>query len=145
MRKTILAVVALTILIAATPVSAQLFGTWAGIGYGNCHPPGTTIYPWQTWEGKVYVPETGDIPVFEGKWKDADGNLGKFKGKMVPSPIPEERHFKGYWTWETMAGIAKGGEFHMVFYFLEGECTGTWTSIWPSSSIVGTMKGKKVD
>jgi len=141
-KKTILTALAVILLLAATPAFAQLAGTWAGVGAGSAHPPGTVIYPWQEWKG--FIPDSEDA--FYGEWCDADGNHGKFKGKLVPSPIPEERHFKGYWTWDDPSSVSKkAGDFHMVFYFLEDYCKGTWTSIWPSPGFPGIMKGEKVD
>lgn len=142
MRKLLLVALAATLIIGATPALAQLSGTWAGTGKGAAYPPsGEIIYPWQNWQGEI--PNSEDS--FSGEWWDADGNHGKFYGKLAPYCTPETIVFKGYWTWETMAGIVKAGEFVMDFYFLEDYCEGTWTSIWPSPGIPGTMKGKKVN
>ena len=53
-------------------------GTWAGKGEGNCHPPGTTLYPWQHWKGTI----PNDCKTFAGEWKDEKGHYGKFKGEI---------------------------------------------------------------
>ncbi len=143
-KKIIVAILAVVILLAATPAFGQIAGTWAGVGKGSCCPyPGTVIYPWQEWKG--FIPDSEDV--FYGKWCDVDGNHGEFKGKLVPSPIPEERRFQGEWTWYDPASIVPvvGGKFEMTFYIYSKECKGVWKTHWPSTSAVGTMKGKKVD
>jgi len=145
-KKTILTALAVILLLAATPGFAQLAGTWAGTGRGDCYPrPGVVIYPWQEWKG--FIPNSEDV--FSGEWWDADGNHGTFKGTPVPSPIPEERRFEGKWTWydplSPTPDPVVGGKFKMTFYFLDGWCEGNWTSIWPSTSTACTMKGEKVD
>lgn len=141
--RTLTLILSAIILFAATPITAQLAGTWAGEGTGNAYPPsGETIHPWQNWKGDI--PATEDS--FKGDWWDADGHIGTFQGKQVPSPIPEERVFQGTWVWIEPSGIsAKSGDFEMHFFFIEGTCKGTWTSIWPSSISGGTMKGERVD
>jgi hypothetical protein len=142
-KKLLLTGLAVILLLGATPLAAQLAGTWAGTGEGCCCPrPGVVIYPWQEWKGEI--PNSQDV--FYGEWCDADGNHGRFEGKPIPS-IPEIAVFRGFWTWETPQGIFRGGEFKMIFYFMSSEpyCEGTWTSIWPSPCPPGTMKGEKVD
>lgn len=146
MRKVLPIVLAVVLLLAATPAFAQLAGTWAGEGTGSCCPrPGTVIYPWQTWKG--FIPDEENV--FTGEWYDADGNRGIFKGEIEFSPIPEIAYARGAWYWYDPLGPANrpiyGGDFKMTFYFLEDECKGEWTTIWPSPSARGTMKGKKVD
>lgn len=142
--KALMLALAITVLAGAGPLVAQLPGTWAGEGTGYCYPePGVAIYPWQNWKGEI--PFTQDV--FKGEWTDADGNQGTFEGKPVPS-IPEIAVFEGFWTWESPDGISRGGEFEMTFYFMSSEppyCEGTWTSIWPSPGLPGTMKGWKVE
>ncbi|MBN2379644.1 hypothetical protein JXM67_07580 [candidate division WOR-3 bacterium] len=147
MRKIILAIAALVLLISATPVSAQLAGTWTSEGTGYCYPRNNVIiHPWQTWKGEI--PNTMDL--FKGDWYDADGNHGIFKGEPVPS-IPEIAVYKGAWYWYDPASPSSrpryGGEFEMTFYFMSSHpyCEGTWTTIWPTPYKVGTMKGEKVD
>jgi hypothetical protein len=150
-KKLILTALVVVVLLGATPLAAQLYGTWAGTGEGCCYPgPGVVIYPWQTWKGEVYISSYQDVPIFEGEWWDADGNHGTFKGKPIPS-IPEIAVFRGEWTWFDPTGTSArpryGGDFEMIFYFMSSHpyCEGTWTSIWPSPGLPGTMKGEKVD
>ncbi|NLI98709.1 hypothetical protein GX441_08645 [bacterium] len=132
--------------LGAASLNAQLSGTWKGSGTGSCIPhPGIVIYPWQEWKGEI--PDAEDV--FSGEWRDSGGNHGTFKGTPLPSPIPEERRFSGEWTWldPTVPSTQPvvGGKFSMTFYFLEGYCKGTWSSVWPSASARGTMKGERVD
>jgi hypothetical protein len=141
LKRVILTALAVILVVGATPAAAQLVGTWAGEGTGCCSPnPWIVIYPWQNWKGEI--PEDEDV--FKGEWWDADGNHGSFFGKPAPFSTPESKIYQGYWTWEPSSGIYKGGEFTMTFYFLEGECKGTWNSIWPSG-LPCRMWGKKVD
>jgi hypothetical protein len=145
-RRAIL-IIAGIMLVAAAPALAQVAGVWAGEGKGNCFPhPGTEIHPWQNWKG--VIPNSMDI--FKGKWHDADGNYGIFKGKPVPS-IPEIAVFRGSWYWYDPLGSSDkpvyGGDFEMIFHFMDSErywCEGTWMTIWPSISAQGTMKGRKI-
>ena len=145
-KKLLLAVLAVILLLGATPAFAQLAGTWEGIGRGEayppCHPP---INPWQTWKGEI--PLTQDV--FTGEWWDADCNHGTFKGVVEFSPIPELAYAEGEWTWYDPTGPSNepvyGGDFEMTFYILEEICEGTWTSIWPSPGLPGTMRGRKVE
>ncbi|MBN2379645.1 hypothetical protein JXM67_07585 [candidate division WOR-3 bacterium] len=142
MRKSLLIALTVILLAGALPATAQVAGTWAGEGSGSCYPPsGIVIHPWQTWKGEI--PNTEQT--FTGRWRDEDGNHGSFFGRLAPFSTPETVIYQGYWTLETPAGISKGGEFTMTFYFLEGECKGAWTSIWPSPGLPGKMWGKKVD
>ena len=143
-KKIILAALAVILLLGATPAFAQLAGTWAGTGtgaaYPPCHPP---IYPWQNWKGEI--PLTQDI--FTGDWYDADGNNGIFKGEIEWVSITVAL-CKGRWYWFDPTGPSHepiyGGDFEMKFYVLEEYCEGKWTSIWPSPSDHGTMRGRKV-
>jgi len=144
-KKTILIALAVILLLGATPAFAQLAGTWVGKGAGSCCPyPGTTIYPWQEWKGEI--PDSQDA--FKGKWCDEQGNKGIFKGEIDWISITEAV-CKGSWYWYDPAGISAkpvyGGDFKMTFYVFGGDCKGKWTSIWPSPSAVGTMKGYKVE
>ncbi|NLI98708.1 hypothetical protein GX441_08640 [bacterium] len=149
LKKTLLVVAALC-LIASTPLAADLWGTWAGSGKGNCYPhPGVVIYPWQNWKGEVYKTEDQDAPIFEGEWYDELGNYGTFKGNIYFPPIEEEAIAEGEWTWYdpdgTSAEPVVGGKFKMTFMFIEDYCKGSWKTIWPSTSAVGTMEGKDQD
>ena len=131
--------------IGAVPLSAQVAGNWAGTGTGNCYPRNNTvIYPWHKWEGQI--PNSQDV--FSGTWSDALGNNGIFKGKVEFTPIPELARAKGSWYWFDPLSPSNvpvyGGDFEMDFWFTMNKCNGTWTTIWPSSSAVGTMKGERV-
>lgn len=140
-HKKLIVVLGVVLLAAASPVLAQLAGTWAGEGTGSCSPrPGLVIYPWQNWKGEI----SEDEDVFEGEWRDEDGNRGSFFGEPAPFSTPESKIYQGYWTWETPDGLYKGGEFKMTFFFLEDVCEGTWNSIWPSG-LPCTMWGEKID
>lgn len=144
MRKILLTAVAVTVMLGATPLFAQLAGVWEGTGTGNAYPhPGVVIYPWQNWQGEI--PATQDV--FTGEWYDSLGNHGIFKGEVEFSPIPEIAYAKGSWYWYDPTGTADpvyGGDFEMTFWFLNERCNGIWNTIWPSSSDRGTMKGYKV-
>ena len=151
LQKTILGAVALVLLLSAVPVSADLIGTWAGTGTGNCHPRNSVvIYPWSVWEGQVFVSEEEDATIFVGEWEDELGNHGTFRGRVLPiSTAPDERICRGRWTWYDPDGVSVepvvGGQFRMVFHPEEAVCEGIWTSIWPSSSAQGTMEGEQIE
>jgi len=143
-KKLILAVLAVILLLGATPAFAQLAGTWEGIGRGEAYPPcHLPIYPWQKWIGEI--PLTQDV--FTGEWWDADCNHGIFKGEIEWTSITVAIS-KGKWYWYDPTGTdpqpVYGGDFEMKFYVYEEECAGIWTSIWPSPSDPGTMRGWKV-
>ncbi|TET23355.1 MAG: hypothetical protein E3J71_03055 [Candidatus Stahlbacteria bacterium] len=145
-KKILIAALAVIFLAGATPIAAQIAGTWEGTGRGCCYPRlSTVIYPWQEWKGEI--PNSQDV--FTGEWWDADGNHGTFKGAVEFSVIPELAYAEGEWTWYDPTGPSHeplyGGDFEMTFYILEGRCEGTWTSIWPSPSDHGTMRGRKID
>lgn len=149
LKRTLIALAAIT-LVASTPLAADLWGTWAGTGEGNCYPyPEVVIYPWQTWEGKVYTSPDQDAPIFEGEWYDEIGNHGTFKGNIYYPPVEEEAIAEGEWTWYDPDGVSTkptiGGKFKMTFYFLEDYCAGSWETIWPSTSAVGSMEGTDQD
>jgi hypothetical protein len=146
LKKILPALVAACVLLGATPALAQVAGVWQGEGSGNAYPhPGTVIYPWQNWKGEI--PNTQDE--FTGVWYDGLGNHGIFKGEVEFSPIPEIALAKGAWYWYDPLGPSSqpvyGGKFEMTFYFLADYCKGTWTTIWPSTSAQGTMKGERVE
>jgi hypothetical protein len=138
-------IIALAVILAlgATPLAAQIAGTWEGTGRGSCYPhPGTVIYPWQNWTGEI--PLTQDV--FSGEWWDANDNHGIFKGEIEWTSVIVAI-CNGSWYWFDPTGTAEpvyGGDFEMKFYVCERTCTGTWTSIWPSPE-PGTMKGWKVE
>lgn len=143
--KALLVALLLVLALGATTASAQIAGTWKGTGTGDAYPySSVVIHPWQSWKGEI--PNSQDV--FTGDWYDADGNHGTFRGTPVPS-IPEVVVFKGSWYWFDPASPSSrpryGGDFEMTFHFMEGYyCEGIWTTIWPSSSDQGTMRGRKV-
>ncbi|NLI98699.1 hypothetical protein GX441_08595 [bacterium] len=145
MRKILIAAIAVALILAASPAMAQLAGVWEGTGKGNCYPRNSTvIYPWQQWKGEIPATQT----TFSGTWNDSLGNHGTFKGKIEFSPIPELAKAKGSWYWFDPLGPSTqpvyGGDFVMDFWFTMNRCNGNWTTIWPSTSAEGTMKGWKV-
>jgi hypothetical protein len=145
-KKLLIAALAVIFLAGATPTAAQIAGTWEGTGRGSCYPhPGTVIYPWQKWGGEI--PNSQDV--FFGEWKDTLDNRGIFKGEVEFSPIPEVAYARGAWYWydptSPSAQPVYGGDFEMTFHILEERCEGIWTSIWPSPSEHGTMRGRKVE
>lgn len=150
LKKTLILITVLSVL-GASPLAAQLYGTWAGTGTGNAYPhPGVVIYPWSVWEGEVYISPDQDAPIFEGKWYDELGNYGIFKGNVLPiSPSSDQEICLGEWFWYDPAGTSDepvyGGDFKMTFWLEEGSCNGSWTTIWISSSDKGTMRGRKID
>ena len=140
--KKLLITLAVILLIGATPLAAQIAGTWEGTGKGAAYPPcHLPIYPWQKWVGEI--PNSQDV--FTGEWWDSDGNNGIFKGEIEWTSITVAL-CKGKWYWFDPTGPdlqpIYGGDFEMKFYVYEKECAGTWTSIWPSEH--GTMRGRKV-
>lgn len=150
LSKIVLVALAVIFLAGATPAFAQLLGTWEGTGRGNCYPhPGVVIYPWSVWEGEVYISPDQEAPIFEGEWYDEPGNCGTFKGNVLPTGTEDQRVCFGEWTWYDPTSDSSepvyGGDFRMTFYLEEGSCSGTWTTIWISSSDRGTMRGRKVD
>jgi hypothetical protein len=143
--KALLITLVLVLALGATPAFAQIAGTWEGTGRGSCSPhPGVLIYPWQTWKGEI--PSTEDV--FSGEWWDSDGNHGIFKGEIDWVSITVAI-CKGRWYWYDPTGPSAepiyGGDFEMKFYVFEEYCEGIWTSIWPSPSEQGTMRGRKVE
>ena len=139
-RILLLIMIPVLVCLAAGPIT-PVTGIWVGEGKGNVHPPGTTIYPWQHWKGEV--PNSGDT--FSGAWKDEDGNCGKFKGKIDWISLTVAVA-KGYWTWDHPDVVTPiAGKFKMFFHPYELKCKGEWDSIYPSTSAVGIMWGKKVE
>ena len=144
-KKLILAALAVVLLLGAAPLAAQIAGTWEGTGRGSCYPhPSTVIYPWQTWVGEI--PNSEDV--FSGEWRDSEGNHGIFKGEIEWTSVIVAI-CNGSWYWFDPTGPSHepvyGGDFEMKFYVLEEICEGTWTSIWPSPGMPGTMRGWKID
>jgi hypothetical protein len=151
-KKIAIIAVAVVMLAAALPVQADLYGKWAGTGKGYCFPNNSyssIIYPWNVWEGEVYISPEQEAPIFEGVWVDELGNHGIFKGNVHFPPIEEIAVAEGAWYWFDPTGPANvpvyGGDFEMTFHFLEDYCKGIWTTHWPSPSEVGTMEGKYQD
>jgi hypothetical protein len=149
MRKIVLAVVAASMLFAATPLLAQPSGTWAGTGEGWCpYPvpyPAEYMKPWQNWKGFV---ENDDV--FYGKWWDAGNNSGTFNG-TVTIISGTEAYSEGEWYWIDYRFDPPlshyMGTFSMKFkYPLAGMpyCYGEWQGYVPSGIHTGTMKGKPV-
>jgi hypothetical protein len=140
MRKSMTIAVAVILLAAVLPATAQVAGTWQGNGTGSCSPPSGMIHPWQYWEGFI----GNDELVFEGTWEEEDGSShGSFSGHLAPFSTPETVIFQGYWTLDSEEFSCIGGNFTMTFYYLEDECNGTWTSVWPAA-LPCTMWGKKI-
>jgi len=144
-KKLLLTALAVTLLLGATPLAAQIAGTWEGTGRGCCYPRlSTVIYPWQEWKGEI--PNSEDA--FSGEWWDADDNHGTFESEIVWVSVTLAIA-RGSWYWFDPTGPSHepvyGGDFEMKFYVYERECTGTWTTIWPSPSELGTMRGWKVE
>ncbi|MBN2379647.1 hypothetical protein JXM67_07595 [candidate division WOR-3 bacterium] len=146
MRKIILATAAVVLLIAATPLSAQLAGAWAGEGEGVCSPPpfwtsDFPIYAWQNWKGEI----SEDENAFFGEWYDMNGRHGRFKGEAFIAS-PTEVVFKGVWTWIYDACDPpkeyEMGTFWMKFHKVKLTCYGEWVQKYSGED--GTMKGKKV-
>ena len=140
-KKILLTGLVVILLLGATPLSAQLAGTWEGIGTGEAHPPcHLPIYPWQDWIGEI--PNSEDV--FSGEWKDSLENRGTFEGEITISSVTQA-YCEGYWTWDDpSAPSIIAGEFEMIFYIYEERCEGTWTCIWPSPGLPGTIRGWKV-
>lgn len=143
-KKPMIIILAAALLIAAAPMAAQIAGNWEGTGTGSCYPAnGIIIYPWQTWQGEIPNAQN----VFKGEWQGSDGNHGIFKSKILWISVTTAIA-TGSWYWYDPTGAAEpvyGGDFKMKFEYASDACTGTWTTIWPSSSNVGTMTAWKVN
>ena len=144
-KKLFVVAAALLLFCVVTPAFAQLAGTWAGEGKGNCYPyNNTVIYPWQNWKGEI--PNSEDV--FTGEWYDSNGEHGTFKSEITWISLTTAVA-KGAWYWyDPLGPSAKpvyGGDFTMTFYVYAKDCEGVWTTHWPSSSVVGSMKGYKVN
>ena len=139
-RNLLLLTLVVGVFIGAGSLWPQLPGIWAGTGKGNCHPPGYTIYPWQKWKGEI--PNSGDV--FFGEWCDKAGEHGDFKGEVYYL-IPLQAVSIGKWSWDNPDVPSQAvGDFRMEFFLIEKNvCEGVWTSIYPSTSAQGTMKGKR--
>jgi hypothetical protein len=139
--KRLIAVAAIaTLLVAATPLAAELDGEWAGSGRGWCYSPdGDIMHPWQEWSGIV----SGGS--FDGDWSDSDGNVGIFEGSILMlSPV--SAYCTGTWYWVSPDGTApvEMGAFNMTFNYLDEDetCHGTWST--PDAATLGRMKGERI-
>ncbi len=134
-KKIILSVLAIAILLVASPALAAVDSRWEGEGKGVCYPPFPTpdihpIYAWQDWNGEIKESlDQANLKIFSGDWRDKKGNHGTFKGKVEYISITEA-YCKGTWTWvyETPAAIRvyKMGNFIMKFHMSTGKCSGEW-------------------
>jgi hypothetical protein len=142
MHKTIkrigIAVVAI-LMLAATPIFAELDGQWKGEGEGTWSPPsGIILNPWQSWEGRV---KEG---VFWGTWSDADGHTGGFHGSII-ALSPTTASAQGTWTWYDITGITVVGPFEMSLNYVNETCKGWWSSFDAvSAKPLGKMWGVRV-
>ncbi|TKJ43651.1 hypothetical protein CEE36_02915 [candidate division TA06 bacterium B3_TA06] len=145
-KKILIAALAVIFLAGATPLLAQLNGTWAGEGEGVCSPPPPIptdfpIYAWQNWKGLVE-----DNEVFYGEWYDNRCNNGTFKGEIV-FVTPEDAYCEGEWHWfderYDPPRVYYMGPFSMKFKLEEAICYGEWRTYYSNES--GTMKGEKID
>ncbi len=134
-RKLFIAVAALCV-IGASPLLADLDGTWAGTGSGICSSPPWAhseyqIYGWQNWKGHVENKTS-----FQGEWSDKYSHSGPFVGFI--SEINDE---EGYAYCEGEWGLSAGymGTFSMYFYYEEGICFGEWQTYYNGGH--GTMHG----
>ncbi len=128
-KKLLLAMLAVVMLLGATPLFAELEGTWAGEGRGFfIYPagiPSDTVYVFQRWEGVVRNGE------FRGEWSDADGHSGKFRGRIILMSLTEA-YCEGEWLWiDTSVDppvIRARGPFNMTFYYRDEDetCSGNW-------------------
>ena len=148
-KKLLIAALAVIFLAGATPLTAQLAGTWAGEGEGWCpFPvpyPSEYMKPWQNWKG--FIPNSEDV--FTGEWWDGDNKRGNFKGEII-FISPEDAYCKGEWTWLDERFYPPReyymGPFSMKFKLVEKlYCYGEWQGHLPSGIYSGTMEGKKVD
>jgi hypothetical protein len=143
-KKIIFTALAVMLLVGATPAFAQIAGNWEGTGSGCCYPyEGIAIYPWQSWQGEIPNAQN----VFNGEWSDESGNQGTFRSRILWISVTTAIA-SGSWYWYDPAGAADpvyGGDFKMKFQTSSEGCSGTWTTIWPSPSEVGTMIGWRAD
>jgi hypothetical protein len=144
-KKLLITALAVILLAGATPLAAELDGTWEGNGEGSCETPtGIIIYPWETWYGDVLN------GAFDGNWEDPDGNYGTFHGGIiffyisVEPPSYTMAHCEGTWTWMSPDGLEpiEMGGFSMEFNLGLEICDGEW---WPYSGAEGgTMWGWRI-
>ncbi len=148
MRKSLMAIIAVMLLVAAAPALAQLDGDWKGQGKGVCSPPpfwpnDIPIYAWQTWTGTT----KGDD--FFGSWKDETGKYGNFSGKILW--ISESQAYaEGTWTWVYNPDVDppqeyEMGPFQMTFDYFPVEtpyCNGKWQTDYSNEG--GSMKGRMI-
>ncbi|GEM_PF-609789 len=153
-KKIVLSLLAIGLLLGATPALANLNGPWKGDGKGVCSPPPGVpnefpIYAWQSWEGKIEDIGPDEFgKVFFGNWKDKTGNYGSFKGKIIWM-TQTQAYCEGEWTWvyETLEFIKvyEMGRFTMTFEHFPVEtpyCYGSWSSKYGNED--GAMKGHMV-
>lgn len=153
MRKTLLAALAVVLLLGALPAFAQINGNWKGTGEGVCTgpispPPDFPIYAWQSWKGVIYTSPDQEMPIFEGKWCDETGNYGNFKGSILWIS-EEEAYAEGSWTWfyVTSDEIKEYdmGPFQMKYVHFPIEtpyCYGKWQTNY--SNEAGSMRGRMI-
>lgn len=152
MKKILLIVLTGILVIGVVPAFAQLEGNWKGTGDGVCSPPDGSadipIYAWQSWEGVIYTSPDQEMPIFEGKWHDKQGNYGKFKGTILWIS-EEEAYCEGSWTWFIVSPDEikeyDMGKFETYFVHFPVEtpyCFGKWQTDY--SPDVGSMKGRMV-
>lgn len=128
------------LMIAVTPIFAELDGNWEGQGEGTWNPPSGIIplHPWENWEGTV---KEG---VFNGTWYDSEGYTGDFYG-TITAISPTTAYCEGTWSWNDASGITSIGPFWMTFNYETELCKGTWSSYDAvSAEPLGTMWGERV-
>ena len=143
-KKLLIAALAVILLIGATPLFADLEGTWEGNGEGSCETPtGIIIYPWETWNGDVLN------GAFDGNWEDPDGNHGTFHGGITSffTTVPPSYTFagcEGTWTWIDPSGLEpiELGSFWMTFNVDLDICWGEWLPY--TNAQGGTMWGWRI-
>jgi hypothetical protein len=144
-KKLLIAALAVILAVGATPLFAELEGTWAGDGRGFIVDPSgipsDTVYVWQHWEGTV---RDGD---FWGEWSDADGHHGKFKGGIILMSITEA-YCEGEWLWIDDSVeppvIRLRGSFDMIFRYRDDDetCSGNW---YYNNVQHGNMRGRRIE
>lgn len=139
-RKRFLIILAALCVLAASPLLADLDGTWAGTGSGWCQSPPWSpsdfvVYGWQHWKGHI-----DNETSFQGEWSDKYNHSGPIVGYIVDINEEEEYAYcEGEW------GLSGGymGTFSMYFYYKDGFCTGEWGTYYEGGS--GTMQGDWIE